>query len=169
VYNLTTRDNFGYVVNYQRRTSNGTVNNIPTMYAYYRIHQNRTMAGTTLPANTGCARPDSTEQIGCLAEASPCSIGLAGLPALRDPATGQPDPDRKGLGLRSPVNSAPGIATFPVETALRRLRAPSCPGTLSAADKGFEDRYPLAWISTGHDLPNEALAGAPVLSVNGSG
>jgi AraC family transcriptional regulator len=27
----------------------------------------------------------------------------------------------------------------------------------------------LAWISTGHDLPNEALAGAPVLSVNGSG
>jgi hypothetical protein len=43
--------------------------------AYYRIHTNHTLN----PVNPRtCQFPDMTDQIGCLVEASPCSIGYAG-------------------------------------------------------------------------------------------
>ena len=48
----------------------------PIMGAYYRLHQTLTMNN---PDNTNlCAFPDMTQQIGCLVQASPCSIGYAG-------------------------------------------------------------------------------------------
>jgi len=46
----------------------------PVTGAYYRIH-------TTTSLNTNvrtCQQPDMTDQIGCLVEASPCSLGYAG-------------------------------------------------------------------------------------------
>jgi hypothetical protein len=60
--------------------------------AYYRIHTNHSLEpvvnaqdGGPLPEEDGgveesrvCQHPDMTDQIGCLVEASPCSIGYAG-------------------------------------------------------------------------------------------
>jgi hypothetical protein len=42
---------------------------------YSRIHQVETAVG---PANVACQMVDMTDQIGCLAQADPCSIGYAG-------------------------------------------------------------------------------------------
>jgi len=42
--------------------------------AYYRIHTSRVMAG----GGTTCTKSSSTDQIGCLVQASPCSLGFAG-------------------------------------------------------------------------------------------
>ncbi len=56
--------------------------------AYTRIHSTRTLiaAAPTCPGTAGdkrcCAHLDSTDQIGCEAEADQCSIGFAGGPAL---------------------------------------------------------------------------------------
>jgi cysteine-rich repeat protein len=56
--------------------------NIPSLGAtldfaagYNRIHQVETAVG---PANVACQMVDMTDQIGCLAQADPCSIGYAG-------------------------------------------------------------------------------------------
>ena len=48
----------------------------PIQGAYHRIHTTRTMNN---PNNVGtCTELDATSQIGCLVQASPCSIGYAG-------------------------------------------------------------------------------------------
>ena len=49
--------------------------------AYYRLHTNRVNASDNAsnPAGaSGCSETSSTRQIGCLAQASPCSLGFAG-------------------------------------------------------------------------------------------
>ena len=47
--------------------------------AYYRIHTTRSMDPVVAPAvGVTCQFPDMTDQIGCLVQASPCSIGFAG-------------------------------------------------------------------------------------------
>ena len=47
--------------------------------AYNRIHQVETLWGTTGPTGTSaCQLEDMTDQIGCLTQADPCSIGYAG-------------------------------------------------------------------------------------------
>ena len=43
--------------------------------AWYRIHSAHTLAGAT---GTKCTQADATNQMGCLAQASPCSIGFDG-------------------------------------------------------------------------------------------
>jgi ABC-type phosphate transport system substrate-binding protein len=45
--------------------------------AYYRIHQSHTLA-TVGGSAALCQQPSATQQIGCLVQASPCSIGYAG-------------------------------------------------------------------------------------------
>jgi len=132
--------------------------------AYYRIHQNRSITGSTLAANTGCARPDSTEQIGCLVEASPCSIGFAGLKALIDPFTGTQDANRKGLSLRSAVGGGAGVAVAPNAANVRLLLQPSGAGCAAdeVLDGGFEDRYPLSrplWLCTVDGIPSATGVG----------
>jgi hypothetical protein len=148
VYNLILRNGAGTVLSYQRRAPAGGIQSRPMQSAYYRIHQNRALTGSTAPA--GCARTDAKEQIGCLIEASPCSVGLSVLTAVNDPATGLASPNRKGLGLRSLVNTGAGVAIFPTEADVRISTADSCFGT-EAFDGGFEDRYPLSrrlWLCT---------------------
>jgi hypothetical protein len=59
----------------------GATSNLPVTGAYYRIHANHSLS--TIPnsitgANRTCQFPDMTDQIGCLVEASPCSLGYAG-------------------------------------------------------------------------------------------
>jgi hypothetical protein len=63
----------------------------PIVGAYYRIHEQDVIAGYggggtaggngTIGAN--CVNKDATDQIGCLVQASPCSIGYAGREALQ--------------------------------------------------------------------------------------
>jgi hypothetical protein len=50
--------------------------------AYYRIHSTRTLlTPPTCVGDTCCQSDSATQQIGCLVQASPCSIGFAGLEA----------------------------------------------------------------------------------------
>src|SRR5262249_9461407 len=53
--------------------------------AYYRIHTTTAFPSTAPSFTTPgviCQFPDMIDQIGCLVQASPCSIGYAGLGAL---------------------------------------------------------------------------------------
>jgi hypothetical protein len=58
----------------------------PIMGALYRIHSTRTLSGPDFSINT-CNFTDPTSQIGCLVQASPCSIGVAGRAATTEPGT----------------------------------------------------------------------------------
>ena len=62
------------------RNADGTIvkdtNNREMSGAYYRIHTTSAFTG-----GSPCTQPSSTRQIGCLTQASPCSIGFAGLEA----------------------------------------------------------------------------------------
>jgi hypothetical protein len=59
--------------------TNGFSTPLPLTGAYYRIHATRSLNPDT---NRTCQFADMTDQIGCLVEASPCSIGYAGRGAL---------------------------------------------------------------------------------------
>jgi hypothetical protein len=48
---------------------------VPVQSAFYRIHTTRTLTGTGAGS---CQENSATKQIGCLVQASPCSIGYAG-------------------------------------------------------------------------------------------
>jgi ABC-type phosphate transport system substrate-binding protein len=55
--------------------------------AYYRIHSTRTL-NTPDSSVSACKHQDATAQIGCLVQASPCSIGYAGKEATNGPEGG---------------------------------------------------------------------------------
>jgi hypothetical protein len=55
--------------------ANGYTTPLPMTGAYYRIHTTQSLNPVT---NRTCQFDDMTSQIGCLVEASPCSIGYAG-------------------------------------------------------------------------------------------
>jgi hypothetical protein len=57
-----------------RTIKRGSVD-VPVQSAFYRIHTTRTLSGT---GAGGCTENTATKQIGCLVQASPCSIGYAG-------------------------------------------------------------------------------------------
>lgn len=168
VYNLTPRNSDGTTISYQRRT--GAANRTMTR-GFYRIHANRQITGGTLPAQTGCSTTNETEQIGCLVEASPCSIGFSGLTAVNDIANpGTPDANRKGFALRSPVNPSvsggAGVAVGPTDSAVELLIADSCDATSETPNGGVEDRYALAralWLCTIDGVPTtDGVNGAGV-------
>lgn len=102
VYNLSPRASNGTAINNAAVTSS---KNSP----WYRIHQTRALASAT--PGTFCREPDASDQIGCLVNASPCSIGYAGVGAVGDGATPDAYPDRKGLGLRNDNGSANAFPT----------------------------------------------------------
>ncbi len=60
-------------IKYRTIVRNGAAVNITS--AFYRIHTSRTLTGT---GTGGCQESTATKQIGCLVQASPCSIGYAG-------------------------------------------------------------------------------------------
>ena len=64
-----------------RAVSLTQVKDVPLLGSFYRIHTNRSLlSGTTAgstPADKTCQKADATRQIGCLVQASPCSLGVA--------------------------------------------------------------------------------------------
>jgi ABC-type phosphate transport system substrate-binding protein len=106
-YNLIVKNATGV---YQKDGSNRNVTG-----AFYRLHTTTAAAGST-----PCTSTNSTEQIGCLVQASPCSIGFAGREAA-PPAQSVV----RGLSVR-------GIA--PTNTAIENLVTTPDPS----------DDYPLA-------------------------
>jgi hypothetical protein len=79
-YNLVLRNPDGSIRTYTRPNpiALGTMS-IPIIGAYYRIHSSR--SGRPSPNSTAavCAtQDDATDQIGCLVQANPCSLGYAG-------------------------------------------------------------------------------------------
>jgi len=76
---------------------------VPIMQAFYRIHTTRTLTGTGAGS---CQGESATQQIGCLVQASPCSIGYAG----REAADPQPIGTAVSLKVRAlePTNACVG-------------------------------------------------------------
>jgi hypothetical protein len=78
----------GRVYNLAARRADSTIlrdaNNRRLMHSAYRIHTTRVLTGST---TVGCQLGSGTTQIGCLASASPCSIGFSGREALSQPST----------------------------------------------------------------------------------
>ncbi|MFT3923001.1 MAG: hypothetical protein QM778_10735 [Myxococcales bacterium] len=161
VYNLTTRLPSGVIPTISRKPSaaQNPVNRTFINGAFYRIHQ-RT-AETLATAGTVCRESNDTAQIGCLVQASPCSIGYAGLAAQTSDANGDPVANtNKSLGIRAPLATA-GIQ-YPSKTTVRRfLATPAGGATGTCADYG--SRYPLSrklWFNTFVGFNNLAAAGA---------
>ena len=67
-----------------------TATNLPVTGAYYRIHTTHSLAPTDAGAAPTCRRADTSDQIGCLVTASPCSWGYAGGGALVNNAGAAP-------------------------------------------------------------------------------
>jgi hypothetical protein len=60
--------------------SNGFGTPLPVTGAYYRIHAVHSLSTIVNPitgANRTCQFPSMVDQIGCLVEASPCSLGFS--------------------------------------------------------------------------------------------
>ena len=76
VYNLILRDAAGHPQNISRPTTTpGISAPTPLVGAFYRIHSTRSLVGTG--ATKTCTQLDAATQIGCLVQASPCSLGYA--------------------------------------------------------------------------------------------
>ena len=76
---------------------NGYTTPLPMTGAYYRIHTTQSLNPTT---NRTCQFDDMTNQIGCLVEASPCSIGYAGRSSFL--ASTNPNTDAIKLNKQNP-------------------------------------------------------------------
>ncbi len=141
-YNLTMRDG---------TITDGTVTFLPYpipainssvdfLGAYNRIHQTETVLGK---AAAGCQMADMTDQIACLTQADPCSIGLA-----RDAGRGfstNPDDINEGPGTPGGVDSARVAQIYPRAASVQLL--------------GQAGEYQLA-----HKLYFNSLAGFPTVA-----
>jgi hypothetical protein len=157
VYNLIARNADGTIQTVPRVQSIGgmpTEVQVGVHHAMYRIHQTRVMpGGNPPPSATGCREPDATNQIGCLAAASPCSIGFAGL-------TADQQANNKPLALREAAvlcnadgvdndgdattdeSDEPCLGVLPDPEIVRRLNDPFGAGCETAGN--YEARYPFA-------------------------
>ncbi len=124
VYNMTARRANGSIPTTPRKSGNNVVQRPLFNVGFYRIHQ-RTLQ--TNASGSTCQEASSTNQIGCLVHASPCSIGFAGLGA------DQQDPN-KVLALGTPAGTSSIAATEP---NIRRLLQDCATGD-------FDERYPLS-------------------------
>jgi len=98
VYNLTLRAADGTIRTVTRPNPQtlGIVT-VPVAGAFYRIHTTRSLLLPPNQATNVCStQDDATDQIGCLALASPCSIGYAGRGAISN-NTGTRAVDVKGI------------------------------------------------------------------------
>jgi cysteine-rich repeat protein len=93
---------------------------------YSRIHQVQTIYGAMPPNPQACQLADMSDQIGCLVQADPCSVGYAGAGA-------------KSFALRNPT-SAPGTAQ-PIDAVRVAQIAPS---TATVQALGTAGEYQLA-------------------------
>jgi hypothetical protein len=66
------------------------VTKLPVTGAYYRIHASHSLAPGGAAGAPTCQRADTSDQIGCLVTASPCSWGYAGRRALASNALAAP-------------------------------------------------------------------------------
>jgi hypothetical protein len=149
-WNLFPRRENGNPITYVRGTSNRIMSS-----AYYRLHMTSQLAAGDRPAvvvgtttrTQGCMFADSTEQIGCLVEASPCSIGYAGNSAASPNAECGSAANRRALTLETPAGG--GIVAAPTDTNVRRFLNPTGAGCAAAGD--FDERYALSrglWLCT---------------------
>ncbi len=115
-----------------RRPTNLTTSaDVPLIGSFYRIHSNRSLLNTSTAGNTPgdktCQKVDATRQIGCLAQASPCSIGFAGGEAVDE------NPGTVALqvnGVTPTLTTVQNLVTggFPVYPISRKLYVNSLRG-----------------------------------------
>ncbi|HEV3189634.1 MAG TPA: hypothetical protein VGY54_04010, partial [Polyangiaceae bacterium] len=102
----------------------------PIIGAWYRIHQSDTLAGSgasiagganvngglgPVPAAPGfCQRPDAASQIGCLVQASPCSLGLGRSAAVNWNAPNAPNTVALKINQRLPLSQCLQTVSYPL-------------------------------------------------------
>jgi hypothetical protein len=102
--------------------TNGFTTLLPMTGAYYRIHTAHSLNPAT---NRTCQFADATDQIGCLVEASPCSIGFAGRGAVSP--TANPNSGAIKLANQSPETACIQSSFF-IYPMARKLYLNSVPG-----------------------------------------
>lgn len=102
--------------------TNGFTTPLPMTGAFYRIHTSHSMNTAT---NRTCQFADATDQIGCLVEASPCSLGYAGLGSIS--ASINPNSDAIKLNKQSPVTACIQSSFF-IYPFARKLYLNTVPG-----------------------------------------
>jgi hypothetical protein len=128
--------------------TNGFTPGLPVTGAYYRIHTTRSLNPVT---NRTCQFDDMTTQIGCLAEASPCSIGYAGRGALGP----NPNVDAIKLNKQSPVDFC--IQSHFLYPLSRKLYLSTLVGFGNVETQELQ----LVGCETDLDQPNAALGATP--------
>jgi hypothetical protein len=127
---------------------NGFTPGLPVTGAYYRIHTTKSLNPTT---GRTCQFQDMTDQIGCLVEASPCSIGYAGRGALGP----NPNVDAVKLNKQSPLDLC--IQAQFLYPLSRKLYL----NTLIGFGNVETQELQLVGCETDLDQPNAALGATP--------
>jgi cysteine-rich repeat protein len=96
-----------------------------------RIHMQ--LPKTALAGHPACTRSDATDQIGCLVEADPCSIGYGGLQAS--------DADNTVAGMNAALLLGKVDGSGEVVSSTDRIQ-----DLVDSCGAGLEGRYPLARI-----------------------
>jgi len=124
-------------------------NGVQVVGGYYRLHQSTIMPGASAgPSGTtgvACNEDDSTSQIGCLVQASPCSIGFAGREAADK--TTIANNDVRSLSMTA-ADATSSITANPTNADVRLLLSTTC--TLASTGT-YAQRYPLSrrlWLNT---------------------
>lgn len=112
----------------------GSVQTFSMAAAYNRIHQYETLLGASAGVGlaSGCQYQDMTDQIGCLAQADPCSIGYAGDAAKAD------------VGGAGVANGASGPSNGPLGAFDSARVAQVYPGTTTVQLLGLGGEYQLS-------------------------
>jgi len=114
----------------------------------YRIHEVQDVFDGSLPSNTsGCQMVSTDDEIGCLVQADPCSIGIAGNGATTWNSNPQ-DSNGTGIALSGSVTNAVRVnGMYPNATTVQALGAQAPSGILAdgGADGGsVQEEYPIA-------------------------
>ncbi len=82
VYNLITRDANGVALSRRQPDRYNAQIPAPWLSGFYRIHSRKTLLPMPEATSFGCRHRKLSAQLGCLVQASPCSIAFAGREAL---------------------------------------------------------------------------------------
>ncbi|HWA75231.1 MAG TPA: hypothetical protein VG937_23000 [Polyangiaceae bacterium] len=174
VYNLHLRTNASGGYANQTYSVGTTAAARPILGAFYRIHSTRTLlaSGTCTDAGGACCQdPDATRQIGCLVQASPCSIGFAGREASENVNLHATEGSQSGFGLAlnqvTPDASCILGGTYPLSRILYFNSTKGFETLATSGDQELELARCYSGKGTGASTLNTVAAQNALVAANG--
>jgi ABC-type phosphate transport system substrate-binding protein len=164
VYNLHPHNAAGNYITQTYNYSGGAVGvpltgSRPVVGAFYRIHETRTAVtgSADCAGDTCCALDDSTDQIGCLVAASPCSLGFAGENSLNQTVATTPVQSVYGSSLNG-VEKAQACVLSNAYPLSRFLYLSTLAGFTTAPGGVSGDELELAKCYSGNGLSGTTIS-----------